>query len=300
MSPPGAGRAPVLVAVGRDGSDAAVRRGAAVAVRTGRHLLMVHVAAPGPYGERLGHDALALARARARALVAADHIETRMPLGDVVGELAAAAAGCALLVNERRAPGTGLRPSLSVTASLAAASDVPLLSVPAGWVEGTDPGVVTAGIDLAQPQEVALRGAVVAAMLRHATLRVISVTWRPTRSPGLGLVDGPSEQTLRDAVLHRVADAGGDECDVAVEIVGGRPEVSLVQASASSALLVLGRHRPWLETGSRLGPVARAVLREASCPVLFTAPEVVHVRSTPPAPHTAPPRTPPRTSRTTG
>ena len=43
-------------------------------------------------------------------------------------------------------------------------------------------------------------------------------------------------------------------------------------ASADAELLVIGRHDPLVPIGSHIGPVARAVLREATCPVLLATP----------------------------
>ena len=277
--------APVLVAVARDGSDAAVRAGAAEARRTGRPLLLVHVAGADTYAQQLGRDALALATTRSRCLADAAHTSTRMVIGSVLPELAALADGSALLVTERGAPDTMLRPSASVTAALAAATDVPLLSVPSGWVDGPRVGVVVTGIDVAHGQHVSLRMAVVASLLRHATLRVVATTWRPTGSASSELthVEPRDDRIEREAVARQVEEAGGDLCDVAVEVLAGRAESVLVAASRDAELLVLGRHSPLLRSGSRLGPVARAVLRDAVCPVLLSPPEAAHE----PVPRTA-------------
>jgi nucleotide-binding universal stress UspA family protein len=46
----------------------------------------------------------------------------------------------------------------------------------------------------------------------------------------------------------------------------------LVECSADAELLVIGRHDPLVPIGSHIGPVARAVLREATCPVLLATP----------------------------
>ena len=46
---------------------------------------------------------------------------------------------------------------------------------------------------------------------------------------------------------------------------------ALVKSSEGAALLVIGRFDQRVPRGSHLGPVTRAVLREASCPVLLAA-----------------------------
>jgi nucleotide-binding universal stress UspA family protein len=60
--------------------------------------------------------------------------------------------------------------------------------------------------------------------------------------------------------------------DTDVQVVHGRAAEALVEASADAELLVIGRHDPLVPIGSHVGPVARAVLREATCPVLLASP----------------------------
>jgi len=54
-----------------------------------------------------------------------------------------------------------------------------------------------------------------------------------------------------------------------IEVHHGPPLPALLAAAASSRLMVLGRHGVHRELGSRLGPVTRAVLHDAPCPVLL-------------------------------
>jgi len=63
---------------------------------------------------------------------------------------------------------------------------------------------------------------------------------------------------------------------VSIETQHGRPADSLVVASRTSVLVVVGRHDPLVPMGSHLGPVARTVLRAAECPVLLVAPSEKH------------------------
>ena len=48
----------------------------------------------------------------------------------------------------------------------------------------------------------------------------------------------------------------------------------MIEASRWADLVVLGRHASIVPSGSHLGPVARAVVRESTCPVLLAAPEL--------------------------
>ena len=52
----------------------------------------------------------------------------------------------------------------------------------------------------------------------------------------------------------------------------GRAIEAILEASHGAQLLVIGRHDPLVPVGSHVGPVARAVLREATCPVLLASP----------------------------
>jgi nucleotide-binding universal stress UspA family protein len=75
--------------------------------------------------------------------------------------------------------------------------------------------------------------------------------------------------------IQRVLDALDGPLDgVPVQIDARRAHAAdaLIEASAHSDLLVIGRHDPLVPIGSHLGPVARAVLRESGCPVLLADP----------------------------
>ena len=51
---------------------------------------------------------------------------------------------------------------------------------------------------------------------------------------------------------------------------------ALIRAARTADVLVIGRHDPLVPVGSHLGPVARAVLRDATCPVLLADPRPRH------------------------
>jgi nucleotide-binding universal stress UspA family protein len=57
-----------------------------------------------------------------------------------------------------------------------------------------------------------------------------------------------------------------------IVITHGRPADVLVARSERVRLLVVGRHQPALPFGSHLGPVTRAVLGYATCPVMVVDP----------------------------
>jgi nucleotide-binding universal stress UspA family protein len=262
--PPGRvpARAPVVVGVARGGSDVAVRAGAREARRTGRPLDLVHVApVAGGWDNLLGRDSLRVATERARSIGGEVlTVEADLRHGSVLPVLVDAARSSALLVVERRRAADLRRSETSTAACLADACDVPILVVPAEWLENTR-GVVTVGLDPDQTDDSTLQDAMARARLGRAALRVLVAA-----TVELGGRD------VRSEVDARLARLGGDACDLAVEMVRGPAGAALLSASATSDLVVLGRHTPLFPAGSRLGQVATQVLREAGCPVLLGTP----------------------------
>ena len=251
--------APVVVIVDRGGSGAAVRYGAGEAVRTGRALLLVHVAPPGDsWLQKVGRDSLRLALSRADAEVIGRTPVRITALRGGLPETAALAARAAVVVIEQIHSGAHRRPVEPPATALAAVTDTPVVVVPENWVE-RHRGVVSVGFDPDAVDTAALRAAVVLARLRHAVLRVV--------------VAGPA---TRAAVEDRLAELGGDGCDLAVELSLGTPVETLQAAAASSDLLVLGRHQPLRADGSRLGHLGSELLGRVTCPVLLTVPHHVH------------------------
>lgn len=251
---------PIVVGVPRGGADAAVRAGAAEALRTGRPLDLVHVAPDSEgYDVVLGQDSLLVASQWAHRIGGSLVVRPRLLRGSVLPTLVDAIEGAALVVLERRRSAELRRLAGSATESVADATDIPMLVVPARWVESQH-GVVTVGVDPRAIDEAALGTAITQARLRGAVLRVVVA----------------ADEGARDAVAAQFDRMGGDACDLAIEVASDPADVALLAAASSSDLMVLGRHRPAVPSGSRLGPVARRVLRGAHCPVLLTHPSHVH------------------------
>ena len=251
--------APVVVVVDRGGSGAAVRYGATEAIRTGRPLRLVHVAPPDDsWLAKVGRDALRLALGRADAEVVGRVPVRVTSLQGGLPETAHLSATAAVVVLEQIDSEAQRGPMKSPAAALAAVTNTPLVVVPASWVE-RHRGVVSVGFDPEAVDPAALRAGMAMARLRNAVLRVV--------------VAGPAS---RDDVDSRLAQLGGDSCDLAVELVSAAPVDALRVAAASSDLLVLGRHRPSWTGGSRLGHLGWELLGRVSCPVLLTAPDHVH------------------------
>lgn len=291
------------IVVGVDGSDAAlaaVRYAAAEAVRGGAELVIAHagpsplvLGAAGPLGlypltpaeyRGVGIKIVNHARTVARE-VAGDSWPIRTALLD--GETAAAALvahahGARMLVlgDQRRALLDRLVTG-SVLHDVAGNARVPVIVVPEGW-QGEDPkAVVTVGIGEIETSEDLLQHAMAIAADRDATLRIVHAWELPGLYDDL-IVTRIDSELWRDqnrqeieAVLRRLRPAF-PHLAVDVELVHQQPARALVAASGNADLLVLGRRRRGLR---HLGGTARAVLREARCPVEVVPPAQERTRS---------------------
>jgi nucleotide-binding universal stress UspA family protein len=291
---------PVVVAVGDDPMDAALSYAAGEAARAGCGLHLVHAVhhvALGPETavmdsvdvERTGRLALEAALERARDLVPdAVQVTSELVRGGVVPSIAHAGEGARLIVLQRR-PLSRMRRVVtrSVSSGVAARSRVSVVSVPAGWspTRSSDAvPTVTVGVDVPERSEHLLRVAAQAAVGRGASLHVLHTWELPGAYADLVISRAEDEEwTTRAkaeirATLDRMgADLVGDR--VNIEARHGFPSDALIEAGRTSDLLVVGRHDPLIPIGSHLGPVARAVLREATCPVLLADPSATRHRT---------------------
>jgi nucleotide-binding universal stress UspA family protein len=164
----------------------------------------------------------------------------------------------------------------TVAGGVAAHLRVPVVAVPSGWRPDGEPRVVVAGVDVPERADEVLRAALAEAHARGARLRLVHSWSLPTAYEDTFTADevrgwSASAHAEVCAALDRVGDlSAATDADVRVE--RGRASEVLVQASAGAELLVIGRHDPLVPIGSHIGPVARAVLREATCPVLLATP----------------------------
>ena len=289
---------PVVVAVGHDPMDAALAYAAAEAARAGCGLHLVHALHPVALGpetvlmdsvdfERTGHLALEGALERARDLVPDTvQVTSELVLGGVVPAIARAGEKARLIVLQRR-PLSRVRRVVtrSVSSGVAARSRVSVVSVPAGWspTSGAVP-TVTVGVDVPERSEHLLRVAAQAAVGRGASLYVLHTWELPGAYADIVISRAEDEEwTSRAKAEIRAtldligADLVGDR--VTIEARHGFPSDALIEAGRTSDLLVVGRHDPLVPIGSHLGPVARAVLREATCPVLLADPSATRHRS---------------------
>lgn len=285
---------PVVVAIGLDPIDAALEYAADEAARAGCGLHLVHVVhhlAQGPEMalvdavdiEHVAGQTLRAAEERARDLVSSDlPVTTELLSGALVPSLVAAGARtrARMIVLQRRQLSRVVRiVTRSVSSGVAAHAEVPVVSVPAGWAQtgSGDEQTVTVGVDVADRSEDVLRVALDASRRRGARLRVLHAWSLPTAytdviMPRTQAAEWETRATreIRD-VLSRLGDEAAD-LNIGIEVWNARPSDALIEAGRTSELLVIGRHDSLVPFGSHLGPVARAVLQEATCPVLLADP----------------------------
>jgi nucleotide-binding universal stress UspA family protein len=165
----------------------------------------------------------------------------------------------------------------TVAGGVAAHLRVPVVAVPSGWTPTEGAKVVVAGVDVPERSDEVLRAAIAEARAREASLRLVHAwSW-----PGYDANLPPRSEDHRRwtdrsrAEVRAALDRMGDESvaiDADVQVHPGRVIEAILAASEDADLLVIGRHDPLVPIGSHIGPVARAVLREATCPVLLASP----------------------------
>ena len=282
--------APVVVAVGRNGSLVAIDFAATEALRQHRGLHLVHgmdVAAAGaePGGGDLARledeasDALGAAVRPATAVVGGlVPVTSTLSQAPAVSAVYASAHDAPLVVVGRCPESRHTHPYVrSVTGGVAARVHVPVVSVPDEWEEDAAPPHVVVGIDHPEQSVPVLHEAFQAARDRAALLTVVTSWWDPAAyvlDPVAYAADHTWPERLRASVEAVLPDLRAEYAEVPVEIHvrKSRPGEVLIDASRHACLLVLGRHDPVLPRDSHLGPIARSVLAEAACPVLLTTP----------------------------
>lgn len=284
---------PVVVAVGTNKMDAALGYAAAEATRLGCGLHLLHVVHVLPQSpemvtadvtdyERVGRQSLNAALRLARELIGDDtKVTGDLVFGGVVPEIVEASANARMVVLQHRDLSRLRRVvTRSVASGVAAHARVPVVSVPASWSaerERETSPTVTVGVDVAEHAGQILSIAIDAARARGATLHVLHTWSYPTAYDDIIMtrVDtdewAPRATAEVQAALDRLGDQGRG-LPVRIEAKHMKPAEALIRASHDADLVVIGRHDPLTPLGSHLGPVARAVLAGAECPVLLVDP----------------------------
>ncbi|MGW1323193.1 universal stress protein [Streptomyces antibioticus] len=259
-----------LVVVGVDGSAsslAAVEEAAREAGRRRAELRVVHAFSwpvrpvysppdPAPL-ERLVHEAAE----RARAVVPGLEVTEAVEKGDAVAVLEAESRTADLVVVGPRGVGGFMGVLLgSTAASLAAHSRCP---VQVAREEPAGDGPVVLAADGSPAAEKAVEFAFSEAALRGARLLAVHV-WLPDYAPA-GMGTESAERLLAEAL----AGHGESYPDVTVEqeILSGETRETLIEASRTAQLLVVGARGRGGFAGLLLGSVSQALLHHAHCPV---------------------------------
>jgi nucleotide-binding universal stress UspA family protein len=137
---------------------------------------------------------------------------------------------------------------------------------------------IVVGVSGSTASVAALRWAADEARRRCARLRVVCV-WDHSLRPAPyayrsgGRADHQERQALRiilDAAM-RAALGPVRPAGIEAELAEGMPERVLIGRSATADLLVLGTARPQNAVGLHVGPVIRACLSRARCPVVVVS-----------------------------
>lgn len=295
----------IVVGIAADGSEAAVAYAVDVAKRRQRPLHLVHVlelpAASGYaalYGGVLetARATLDEALARAERLAGEDVVVTGelFDNGWIVDDLVRQTKGASLLVLEHRALSRVQRVfTRSRVKGVAGRAPVPVISVPAGWAPGaTTTGVVTAAVQDPVEAPALLRAAFEEARARGARVEVLHAWWLAS-GYDVVVVDDAMRREWETRSREELAPvlkplrAAYPDVPVTVTVQHAPPVEAVLDAAELSDLLVLGRRHHLLPLGSHLGPLSRAALDHAACPVLI-APELAVAAEPVSAPELAP------------
>jgi nucleotide-binding universal stress UspA family protein len=165
----------------------------------------------------------------------------------------------------------------SVLGSVAARSHAPVVCVPAEWRPSPEPLPVVVAVEDAAHARAQIWTAASAATALDRPLEVLradplAMPYRDVlRREGREqeFLDRIREALVRDAALPLSV---REHVPCSFTVRWGRPPEVLVEASAAASMMVLARRDPLLPVGTHLGPVVRAVLDAATCPVLVVDP----------------------------
>jgi nucleotide-binding universal stress UspA family protein len=165
----------------------------------------------------------------------------------------------------------------SVASGVAARAAAPVVSVPDGWdSQITSAAPVTVAVQDVEEPVALLRTALIEAEARGALLVVLHAWWLASGYDVVldAGVQRQEELRIRAALEPLVESLHVDFPSVPtrVDVRHAPPVEAILDASNDSSLVVIGRRHHLLPLGTHLGPVARATLARAECPVLV-APE---------------------------
>jgi len=280
----------VLVAVGPDGlgdgtlntaATEALHRGVGVDLLHVIHALVVRMAPRvdeesdvDRLVDKVGREVLTSASDRIRQRVG-DRvaIDTNLLYGPVATTIADRGSKCQLIVLERREVGTLERVlTMSVSSRVAAHATVPVLVVPHSWAG--DHGArlpVTVGVGSTDDLRRDVPFALDCARADGRPLVVLHANWVAEPYQPAIFSNYSADRWLADT-RHEYESALSDvvdpDDDVTVDVRMAPPVDALIDATRRSAELVIGRRTATRPRAAHLGPVTRAALHHAECPVL--------------------------------
>jgi nucleotide-binding universal stress UspA family protein len=160
----------------------------------------------------------------------------------------------------------------SAANGVAAHAGCPVVSVPAGWDPAAAPPEVVVGVHEGGLPRPVVEQALAWAEATGAPLRVVHA-WRLDAAyddiitPRVAATWRVDQELTIDAALQDLREAHPD-VPVTVEVRHQWPTDVLVDESQVASLVVVGRHGPHSWEPEHLGSLARAVMREAKCPVM--------------------------------
>lgn len=284
---------PVLVGIGSaNGQDAALRFGCRRAVLLGQPLLLVRVVerAPTRPAEQLLQRAVLRAGELTRGAV---RIETMTPSGPLVPTLVDLSRGADVVVLQRRPFSRMQRMILgSVSAEVAGHAHATTVAVPAAW-EGspTHDRRVVVGLGRADDDLAVVAHAFARAALLEGQLTIVH-GWQMDTPYDDAIIGRAAVEEWRERYVGVLQEAvrrlgGTTHVPWTLEVVRATPEKALLAACEDAGTLVLGRGGLDVPLIGQLGSVARALVRDAACPVEVPCPRDEH-RAAVPASKTTP------------
>lgn len=263
------------IVLGYDGSPASVSALSWVAARAGREVAkvgLVNVVSRFSQDRASALEQLSGAETFLRECAPGVGVELHRLEGGVPDSLGEFSAEADLLV-------VGINPGHPIRAAMAGAvplristrTRVPVVMVPAEWVDVGDP--VTVGISDDDSSDTALAFAASEARATEASIRLVHAWLMPTPSfSGSAVMVSSQEAVMAE---HRATLSAAEDwvaqryptMSLRSELVRDSRSAALVRFAPRSSLLVIGTHHHGVLAGSLLGSVAEGVLWHAECPV---------------------------------
>ena len=148
---------------------------------------------------------------------------------------------------------------------------------------------IVVGVDGSAASDAAVRWAVREARLRHATVHLVSAYYSDSRQraqyvPSSWMAPQEEHSAAAEALIAAAMELARRSLPpgrLTAELANELPARALLDRAAHAELLVLGTTRPAPQPGQppqAMGPVARACLQRAHCPVVVVSPDDRAVR----------------------